>query len=469
MPIKGGGGGSGASDVRGGGAYFELWAKDKLGPVLDKLEKKAKAFGGFMQGISKRAAIAGGALAAPVAALFTGGLIRAADTARLAAEFEVPIDMMSRLQYAAEAAGVSVQDVMSDTNGKYGDLIDRAPGLDPERAKQAVATQLALKDATLALQDALLTLLDIVLPLVKVMSAFIQRNAAAVKIVAAIAAGLLALSAVVAGVSFAVSGIVLLFKALVIGVGLLISPLGLAAAAVAGLVYLFVTQTETGKKMADDLIAAFRSIGEIFGETWNGVADAVKAGDLELAFKIVGVGIKAVWAQVMLSLRKGWNDFMVWTVDALRRNPWILPLIGGVVGGLVGGPGGALAGAAAGAAGALGIEFFADEIKDALKADTAGAEANLAAMRAELAVLGGRAAAAAAAAGAAEDPADRYQRGMKSFDAIKGNFNVRAAGQQFGYGDTAAVQTELQKRMAKALDEMPGKIGAAVVGGIAAK
>ncbi len=66
MPLNNSaGGGGGGKDVRAGGAYYELWGKDKLGPVLEKLEKKAKAFGSFMSGLAKQTAIAGGALAAP--------------------------------------------------------------------------------------------------------------------------------------------------------------------------------------------------------------------------------------------------------------------------------------------------------------------------------------------------------------------------------------------------------------------
>lgn len=172
----------------------------------------------------------------------------------------------------------------------------------------------------------------------------------------------------------------------------------------------------------------------------------------------------------MLALRQGWNGFMQWTIDSLRRNPWILPLIGGVVGGLTGGPAGALAGAGAGLVGAAGLEVFGDDIANALRGDEAGAKGRLGELKRELAELRGKAAVKAADAAAGKDPFVSPGGGPKPdaaklFDAVKGLFTIASGRQQFGYGDKVAVQTNIQRAIqagvedaAKELKEINGNL-----------
>ncbi|VTR96047.1 unnamed protein product [Gemmata massiliana] len=46
-----------AGDVRAGGAWYELWGKDKLTPLLEKAKKGAESFGGAMKSLGKRAGV----------------------------------------------------------------------------------------------------------------------------------------------------------------------------------------------------------------------------------------------------------------------------------------------------------------------------------------------------------------------------------------------------------------------------
>lgn len=275
-------------------------------------------------------------------------------------------------------------------------------------------------------------------------------------------------------------------KLLASGMTLLMNPIGLVAIAVAGLTALFLTQSETGRKIASDLGEAFKGIGQTFSETFGGVVKAIKAGDMEGAFKILGAGIKTVWSQVMLALRKGWNDFMTWTIDSLRANPWILPLIGGVVGGLTAGPAGALAGAGAGLLGAAGLELLADDIKKGLTADVQGAQQRVNQNKAELRNLLAKQPAVDSGAqldGEAVDAArlKAYRDKEKIKDQVN-NLPVLAdrqkgvfagpIGQQLGIGDKIAQrQLDVQQNMDKGIQQVAkgvldlGKNKLAFVGG----
>ena len=56
--------------------------------------------------------------------------------------------MLGKLKYAADAAGTSIEEVMSDKTGRYNHLINKAPPIDVEAAKDAAQIQLDLKTAT---------------------------------------------------------------------------------------------------------------------------------------------------------------------------------------------------------------------------------------------------------------------------------------------------------------------------------
>jgi hypothetical protein len=450
----GGGGKAGSGDIRAGGAFVELFARDNLTKVLDKLKSRVAAAGKTFQEAGKKGALAGAAILAPITALFVGGVNRVADTGRMARQFQIPIELMGRLQYAAEAAGVSVEEVMNDTQGRFRDLLAKAPVVDPGRAQQALKTQEAFRDATRALQDALLPLLDIVTPIVQAFSEFIKRNASGVTVIAAVGAAILAASTALTALGTVLTVATAGAAALAGVVSAILSPLGLVTAGVAALTAVFLTNTEVGQQMAADLGESFREMGATFEEAWSGIAAAVKTGNLELAFRIVGAGIKSIWAQVILTLKKGWNDFMGWTVDALRANPWILPLIGGIVGGVTGGPVGAIAGAAGGAVGAGLLEAFADKVKDTLAADLSGSAAAVADAQRELSALvnvarGGAAGRLAGPAGPDPMRGDQLFRraAAASFEAVRGGFGAGLGRQQFGLGDQVKVQTELQKQI----------------------
>lgn len=486
----GAGGASGAGDVRAGGAYFELTARDKLTAALDKVRAKVAAFGAFMRTQATRAAVAGGIMSAPLLALYKGGSDRAADTARLARQLELPIAVVNKLKYAADAAGVSIDEVMSDNTGKYDEFLNRAPALDPKLALRAAEAQLMLKDATLSLQNALLPLIETVGPLVRMTSEWVQRNGELVKVVGAGAAVLLAFSAavyalgpglrLVVGVGRVAVGtvgaLVSVMRALRIGtiasaialgaykaaalaaavvtaalaggagllkgaLLLLTSPVLLLVAAVAGLALAFRKDiAEAGTGVAERLKSAFADVGTIFKQTWGGVLDAIKAGNLELAFDIVCAGLKAAWKRLVFELVKGWADFGRAIVDS--------PL--GKLHFALGDPNGLTKG-----------DFL--KVFD-LYEGKAGKE--LGDALAKLKMLRDQ---AAAEAKQADDKYKDYGRKFKGYAEVKGNFSAASARQQFGYASGVNKQNELLAKIADGKGGLPVQIGAAVAGAIAMK
>ena len=443
---SGGGGGRSASDVRAGGAFFEIYAKDGLTGVINKLTAKVQSFASSMRRIGGTIFGAGAALGAGPLGFLLGGISRAGDVANLSRQFQIPINLMQRLKYAADAAGTSVEDVMKNP-GRFADLLAEAPITNTGDIARAVDIQREWRLTTLQLQNAMLSLLDVIAPIVRLVAEFVRANSALFAVLGLVAAGMVALGAAITIVSIGFSTVSAIVAALT-------TPLGLLAALGVALAIVF------RKELAD----AFREVGEIFGMTWGGIVDAVKAGNLELAFKIVAVGVRTIWAQLMLDLRKGWNDFVTWLIDTLRKNPWILPLVGGVLGGVVGGPVGAGVGAAGGAAGAIGLEIWAKELKEAFQVGVAPQEQRLIDLQDELRKLREQAAHEAGMAGPRALPEI-----IRAVEAVKGGFSAGLASQQFGYGDKAGRLIDINREMLAEMKVAPDKIAGGVADALRAK
>lgn len=130
---------------------------------------------------------------------------------------------------------------------------------------------------------------------------WIQSNQEGIKTAVALTAAVVAL-----GASLYVVGAAAQF---------LLTPYGLIIAAVAGLTYLFVTQTETGAQWADAIMGAFGEVAAFIGKTWGGISDAITAGRLDLAAMIGFAALKVAWAQLVVYMTDAWNSFKGFFVD----------------------------------------------------------------------------------------------------------------------------------------------------------
>lgn len=199
MPTGAGGAGSMAGAIRAGGAYFSIEGRDRLSPVLDKLQAKATKFGKFMSTLGKGALgiagggllggalgkIAGGAATGGAAGAVLGGLSAAsdflmqgigdaADTARQAERLQIPIELMSRFRKVAEQFGATVEEVMGDTTGRFHDAINAARGIDADRARSALEFENKMREASRSLQEALLPLVQVLTPCITKLAEFTE-------------------------------------------------------------------------------------------------------------------------------------------------------------------------------------------------------------------------------------------------------------------------------------------------------
>ncbi|MEX2373923.1 MAG: hypothetical protein WD800_09000, partial [Dehalococcoidia bacterium] len=117
------------------------------------------------------------------------------------------------------------------------------------------------------------------------------------------------LGAVIGALITVITTVVAVLKLLAGVIAFLVSPIGLVIAAVAALAGYLVYATGVGAK-------ALQWLGERFGvlkndalEAYQGIADAMAAGDIALAAKILWLTLKMEWTRGVNFLKKAWLNF----------------------------------------------------------------------------------------------------------------------------------------------------------------
>jgi hypothetical protein len=196
-------------------------------------------------------------------------------------------------------------------------------------------------------------------------------------LVAALGAGLAAAGVALMAVSAAMSALSFVIGAVGSAIALLLTPLGQVMLGLAILGDTWVKVTDEGKAAAREISGTWSRIVEDFRGAWGAIVEAVQAGDLEKAIRIVTASMQHLWASAMLGLGKSWNTFIQGIGKTLQDNPWILTLAGsaggawaGVKIGALGGPKGAviggIVGGVAGGVGGFAAAMNAEEIADGL-------------------------------------------------------------------------------------------------------
>ncbi len=132
--------------------------------------------------------------------------------------------------------------------------------------------------------------------------------------VAGIGAGLIALGLAVSGVSAGIGALATaasvagtVIGALGAVIGALFSPIGAVIAGVAALGAIIVTQTTTGQQALGMLSGGFQTLQADAVDAWGGIADALAAGDIGLAAKILWVTLKLEWERGTSFLLNVWD------------------------------------------------------------------------------------------------------------------------------------------------------------------
>jgi hypothetical protein len=89
----------------------------------------------------------------------------------------------------------------------------------------------------------------------------------------------------------------------------LVTPIGFVTVAFAALGASLLTNTETGQKALSYLGDKFTELASIAKDTFGGIADALAAGDIQLAARILWTGLKIVWTTGTADLQKIWFQF----------------------------------------------------------------------------------------------------------------------------------------------------------------
>jgi len=174
-----------------------------------------------------------------------------------------------------------------------------------------------------ALAPVLQRLTDTITGVATKISAWIDQNrqliVTVMQVAAAILAGGLALAAlgtVISGLGSAlgvlitvVTGVATVFKLLAGVIAFLLSPIGLVIAAVAALGAYLVYATGMGGKALTWLGEKFNVLKEDALTAYQGIADALAAGDISLAAKILWLTLKMEWTRGINFLEKVWLNF----------------------------------------------------------------------------------------------------------------------------------------------------------------
>ena len=174
-----------------------------------------------------------------------------------------------------------------------------------------------------ALAPVLQQLTDTITGVATKISAWIDQNrqliVTVMQVAAAILAGGLALAAlgtVISGLGSAlgvlitvITGVATVFKLLAGVIAFLLSPIGLVIAAVAALGAYLVYATGMGGKALTWLGEKFNVLKEDALTAYQGIADALAAGDIALAAKILWLTLKMEWQRGINFLEKVWLNF----------------------------------------------------------------------------------------------------------------------------------------------------------------
>lgn len=174
-----------------------------------------------------------------------------------------------------------------------------------------------------ALAPTVSTLANIVTRVTVRIRGFIDANQELVRtvfriasMVAVVGGGLVAIGTAIAGVGAALGGMVPLVKAATAAftflgpfLGALVSPIGLVAAAVVGLGTVILTYTGAGARALAWLGDTFRWLSDAVMDVVGGIVDALAAGDIALAARVLWAGMKVAWETGIAPLLDLWNAF----------------------------------------------------------------------------------------------------------------------------------------------------------------
>jgi flagellar biosynthesis GTPase FlhF len=160
-------------------------------------------------------------------------------------------------------------------------------------------------------------------------AAWIDENREVITIIAAVVASLVGVGAalMVLGpiisavgtaiglVTFAISAATTAVSLLGAAIGFLLSPIGLVVAAVGGIAAAVLFATDEGNMALESLGQGFDQLLGAAGTAWQGIQDAIAAGDLAGAMEVAWLGIQVVWEAGIAAISAAWRRFKSFFVE----------------------------------------------------------------------------------------------------------------------------------------------------------
>lgn len=271
----------------------------------------------------------------------------------LADQFETIADAVQKIQNPADRTRVMME-LMGDTGSKLTGLFEQGSAgfrkyrdeaklvgasMPREEAEQAAAASAALNSILSALKysfqaigaailpsaDEIKNFTTYVLDTIKAVRDWVKENKGTIKTIALVAGAVFGAGAALTGIGLVISivataagGLVIAVKAVIAVLAAIISPIGLIVLGVAGLaagILYLISQTEEGSAALGRLMVFLGELKATFLQTFQGITDALAAGEFKLALDIALKGALVVWRLFLVELQKAWNWFKGWFVE----------------------------------------------------------------------------------------------------------------------------------------------------------
>ena len=157
------------------------------------------------------------------------------------------------------------------------------------------------------------------------LGSWINENREVITVIAAVIAGIIGVGAAlmilgpiisaIGLVTFAISAAAIAVKLLGVAIAFLLSPIGLVIVAVGGIAAAVLFATDEGNQALEFLGEGFEQLLGVAGTAWQGIQDAIAAGDLAGAMEVAWLGIQVVWETGIAALTAAWRSFKSFFVE----------------------------------------------------------------------------------------------------------------------------------------------------------
>jgi len=320
---------SSPNDIRAGGAYVELYAKESgLADVLDAAREKVEALGQAIVAIGSKLSTYGGGLAAIIGGPVSLGLVtRALDAIKSSADkamgsmivnAERLNSEMQRIGLVGVDTAVKIRSDFQTTSAVLFGMMKRVGG------ELAVSVMPQIQAAS-----------DKLIRIASQVATWIQRNRELVGTVFSVAAKVAAAGGVLIAVGKGLGYLGPVFSLLKItlpvmaaAIGGMVTPLGLVVAGFAAMGAGIAYWSGVSGKVLAWLREKFTWFRDEVLDAYDAIVNALEAGEIEAVFGLVWAGVKLTWVQskewmigtwnsLIFSLQDVWTNFRFFIEDAI--------------------------------------------------------------------------------------------------------------------------------------------------------